>query len=111
MEAEVKARTLAEKDVKRCVAENKNEILAEERRFSENDGGRNSRLIEEQDQHEGEAQHARGALEGLEAKIKRISRPSKRLRERCLRPEQPLSHARKMLQICSRALWDSNYLP
>ena len=54
----------------RKIAEAKNEILVEERRLSENDGGRNSRLIEEQDQHEREAQRARDALEDLEAKNK-----------------------------------------
>ncbi|CAZ79896.1 unnamed protein product [Tuber melanosporum] len=52
----------------RKITETNNEILAEERRLSENDGGRNSRLIEEQEQHEKEAQRARDALEDLGAK-------------------------------------------
>jgi len=54
----------------RKIAETRNEILAEERRLSENDGGRNSRLIEEQGQHEMEADRAKDALRDLEAKNK-----------------------------------------
>ncbi|PWW79239.1 P-loop containing nucleoside triphosphate hydrolase protein [Tuber magnatum] len=52
----------------RKITETKNEILAEERRLSENDGGKNSRLIEEQEQHEKEAGRARDALQDLEVK-------------------------------------------